>query len=924
MSNLYSRPLSVLREINLLLREDLRDLDLVGLRAETISSPDDPHTIAKWTQLLNMLSPSMVLLGKEFDNVVDRSSKLKDEQRQMIGIIYVFLSLLKYTIIIILIFRIREEQHLASKINLVILIVLVYLVFIFVRKSITIMLEEGIRMICIAQQGVIHSALRYYKQELSDNYIVKQAAAKITGTGDKTTYLITDPKTGIPINSETTSYENACAVTNAPKTLPSVFEIISNTCSPDRIKLLDTIQQIKLEYERFDQYASWITIKNMYGTLTEFFKKEGVAKQVNGANITTIIQDEFASHFVPTMIELDMMIIAPELIKSTDVNFEVLRGKLEPYLISKEHCESKAHAMRRASFDPACCMCVFIRTHNDTNTPEGELYKLNALAPLEQFFVVTYDTIDVGARVSVALGKSIDADPKRSGNLFVRGYVPSTYLSDNTKYIQAGFQNFISVDNYLNECRAEDNCNFIITDGTVSSKYSWKDDTDTDDAIREEQRTIDYIMNLFTTKPVDTNINRSLPERVDGSRVYARFTVDDMYKYALMSNNALRMLYDAREILSVSLVDVTKKYEFQIDLQSQRKAIELYLSKIYGPSFDNLRSTVMLILRDTNKKVQIALQSNLLQYTSEHALIKRSSGITETEWNKRLRSIVNVIPKMREYRVNFPKYSPVSGKKIIELFLLYFVVIMVLLIVVGFSTIITLFLNNVISSLVDGIIALILLSCMCVIAIIIVENLVLRIKAVSNRKKVLLDANGSELIMAVLRCVTSLVDMRKNATSLVSSDVDRSKTDALIAIKYYHKSAEFFDKCNFIDVHTNTISIKSKLIVFIVLILFVVVVSLYVLNKLDPLGCYDNIKRIKSIIGLINSGDIDKTMFAEAFTSSTCLIPPTPPIWFLKIFATILILMATTWFLAVNNSTNEDLINTLERMNDCREIDAYT
>jgi hypothetical protein len=154
--------------------------------------------------------------------------------------------------------------------------------------------------------------------------------------------------------------------------------------------------------------------------------------------------------------------------------------------------------------------------------------------------------------------------------------------------------------------------------------------------------------------------------------------------------------------------------------------------------------------------------------------------------------------------------------------------------------------------------------------------------------------------------------------------MDRSKTDALLSIKYYHKSSEFFAKCNFIDVHTNTISIKSKLIIFIVLILFVVVVSLYVLNKLDPLGCYDNIKRIKSIIGLINSGDIDKTMFAEAFTSSTCLIPPTPPIWFLKIFATILILMGTTWFLAVNNSTNDDLINTLERMNDCREIDAYT
>jgi hypothetical protein len=86
----------------------------------------------------------------------------------------------------------------------------------------------------------------------------------------------------------------------------------------------------------------------------------------------------------------------------------------------------------------------------------------------------------------------------------------------------------------------------------------------------------------------------------------------------------------------------------------------------------------------------------------------------------------------------------------------------------------------------------------------------------------------------------------------------------------------------------------------------------------------DNIKRIKGIIGLINSGDMDKTMFAEAFTSSTCLIPPTPPIWFLKIFVTIIIVMATTWFLAVNGSTNDDIINTLERMNDCREIDAYT
>lgn len=384
------------------------------------------------------------------------------------------------------------------------------------------------------------------------------------------------------------------------------------------------------------------------------------------------------------------------------------------------------------------------------------------------------------------------------------------------------------------------------------------------------------------------------------------------------------MLYDARDILSTSLLDVTKKYEFQIDIQSQRKTIELYLNKIYGPSFDNLKSTVLLILRDTNKKVRIALQSNLLQYTSEHALIKRASSITEIEWNKRLRDIVVVIPKMREYRINFPKYNSVVGKQILELFLRYIVLIMVFIIVLGFNTLITLFINNVVSTLLDGIIAAILLSCVCVIMIIVVESIVMKIKAVNDRKRILLDANGSELIMAVLRCVTSLVDMRKNATSLISSDVDRSKTDALIAIKYYHNSSEIFDRCNFIDVHTSTLSIQSKIVVFVVLITFVVVVALYVLNKLDPLSCLDNIKRIKSIIGLIDSGDIDKTMFAEAFTSSTCLIPPTPPIWFLKIFATIAIVMATTWFLTVNGSTNDDLINTLERMNDCREIDAYT
>lgn len=902
MSNLYLRPLSVLREINVILREDLRDLDIVNLRRETRTSPSDPQTIAKWTQLLNMLAPSLVLLGKEFDNVVKRSNRQKEDQLNMIGIIYLFMSILMYTIIIILIYRLRDDQTIIAKINLIILIVIVFLVLTFVRKSIIILLEEDIRIICIAQQSTIHNALQYYKKELSDNEIVKKTAAKITGVGGDEF---------ITAKEEKKQDESSC--TSNDKTLPSVSDIIGTTCSSDRIKILDIIQQIKLEYERFDQYASWLTIKNMHGKLTEFFKKEGVSKQVNGSNITTIVHDEFANHFVPTMIELDMMIITPNLVQSFDRNLEFFRSKLAPFTISKEACESKAVAMRRASFDPSCAMCIFIRTYQDTSTPEGDLYKLNSLAPLEEFFMVTNNTIDIGSKVSVAIGKPIDGDPKRGGNIFVKGYLPETYIAENTKFKKVFLES--SYNAAFSVGRTESDCNFIIPDNIqlFLKKYAWKTEEDMEN-IREEERTFDYIMNLFRTKVVGAG----------ATTAFASLKLEDLYKYALLSGNTLRMLYDAREVLSTSLLDVTKKYEFQIDLQSQRKTIELYLAKIYGPTFESIRSTVMLILRDTNKKIQIALQSDLLQYTSEHALIKRASNMTEIEWTKRMRDIVNVIPKMREYRINFPKYNPVALKQITTTFTIYFVVCMVFLIILGFNTIITLFVNNVISTILDGIIAAILLSCVCIIVIIVLEIMMLKLRAVSNRKKVLLDTNGAELMIAVLRCVTSLVDMRKNATSLISNDNDRSKTDALLAIKYYHKSSENFDRCNFIDVHTTNVSIQSKVIIFVVLILFIVAVAIYVLNKLDPLGCYDNIKRIKSIIGLINSGDMDKTMTAEAFTSTTCLIPPTPPIWFLKVFATITIVMATTWFLSVNGSTNDDIINTLERLNDCREIDAYT
>eukprot|EP00798_Chlamydomonas_sp_ICE-L_P028822 gene28822-32011_t len=313
-------------------------------------------------------------------------------------------------------------------------------------------------------------------------------------------------------------------------------------------------------------------------------------------------------------------------------------------------------------------------------------------------------------------------------------------------------------------------------------------------------------------------------------------------------------------------------------------------------------------------------RSPAVNYVSTSAMVDRVARMNDLDWIKFNRRINEVVLRTRQYRIVFPFYKELVGIAIRESILNYTIPIFLLAVSLMYALAISLYGVGTLQSKSDTIMSAIVVTCVTILFMTIFEILLKKKVAFVQRKNDIVEQNGTEFVRNLMRAIRMLETVRANASD--RGDRRRALETSSAVIRSVDESIKNFERCNYINVDNVSVPFPVAEVGMFLIVVFISVAVL-VSSALDPITCRDNIGRLGAFKKMVNNGEIDKSMFDDAFSSSVCLTPPMPPIIMGKIIAVVCMVMVTIWFIDANFVMEKDMMNVVSGIRDCREVDNY-
>ena len=897
---LFARPMAILREIHRQLNEDLRDLDLYSLRYETLNNPDDELTKSRWVRLLNNIAPQLVVLGKEVKKAESYVNAQKSDIQSTMGMISIVLLSVTIILSFLLCKGIDNSINIIGILEKIFHIIILVAVTSLLTKVVMITMGERVRQYEFEVNEPTHTLLSFYRTELSDNPLIKLAALKITGQDIDNVLDEVFPR------SEISSTKTLALSCNQDKqgTAPPIVTLVEKSCSADKEGVLVALQQIKKNYDRFDRLTVWTEIHSKFSALRSFFEKQTADNQVTKSTVPGIVREEIGKLFIPKVLEFIHMRLRDEFIPKDLQQGAFLEQPLKQWLISPPvRCETKAAAWRMfaAAAEDNCIVAVFACS---PQSPEGYLFKIKSYAAIEECFITEQNKNEIGS-IFVAMRKP----PKNTiERLFIGGYVPTTANLTNMGF---EIKSNVVISNLKRDVFQQYR-NALECDAVFENK-----------ALKSSNEI--SVLSFFMQFPLTGG------ERVgdDVKEFYLRVDVSTLFEQ--MAKNARScafLLLDQRDYIASDISDVMHKYGFAFDLLEFRKVIEGQLIKAYSlEDFDrHIRRIMLDTLRVADTKILAMKKSPLVSLISDYGLRRKVQDMTDTKWIAFLRNVVPIIEKMRDQKNIFPRYMPAKDKLTRLAILGHIVPIVLFILLSSFLVIIDSFIRNLEQPYWDTVLFTVFLTSLAITVVGITEVMFKKSIAILDRQSHVVDVNSFDLINATTRTIEYLVNIRRidvEGTSTGSPEEttkgDTSMQDAKLAIKYFYEAQTNHKRCNYLNTDSR-FSSMPEIVMYLMIMLVFVIVAIYVTVKMDPMASIENVKRLGSVITLIKSGELDKSMFSEAFDTSSCLVPVAPLPLILKLFATILFLILTLWLLTINQNIENQYVRHLEELRDCSEI----
>eukprot|EP00798_Chlamydomonas_sp_ICE-L_P028557 gene28557-31717_t len=908
---MYARALAVLREVHIILKEDLRDIDLLALHNDTQTAFSDSATRERWTRVLTSVAPTLMLMKSELRNADSYIDMRKRSMKSFMNMIMVFSQIIIMVFLHLFTTSMKDSMSVTKLASIAIASLMLTLVITCVIKSIMLTFNERMRSYMYEINGTTKMAVQYYCDEICDHPLVKLSAAHLTGvgmsdiiTGDSSSG---DGRRGSVQESVTRLLD--CSTTK--QRIPSVAKMVEKACGPSLAGVAIALQEIKDEYDRYDRLVIWSRIETGFNTLVRFVSKEGDTERVkiSPSTVREVIIDEIIPLLVPPMLEIDSLEPVPALAN----NAQALIDALAPYAYSTTLVGAKGLAWRSCFGDTQCRAAVFVplprsKDQKPHSRSMGWLVKLNSLLFVERVYVFKRQDaskIRPGAPPpSSLLVRKVPRD-EMGTSVFVTGSLPESYLTSKTAGLSMRtLQRRKSTAEAIEFCRGDEECALVYDD------YVW--------GVTGEARPSDFrtFFGSFTVAGGDTLNMKDVRVKVEAHTLYAD---------ALTSTDAGgAMLFSQKDALASDMAGVLHKYDFRLNLSEHRRVIEqlLVAEYTYDIFYKSSRAAANAVVRLAEEKVIEIHRSHAVKYVSTSAMVDRVARMNDLEWMKFNRIINEVVLRTRQYRIVFPFYKELVGIAIRESILNYTIPIFLLALFLIYTLVISLYGVGTLQSKSDTIMSAIVVTCVTILFITIFELMLKKKVALVQRKNDIVEQNGTEFVGNLMRAIRMLGTVRANASD--RGDRRRALEASSAVIRSVDESIKNFERCNYINVDNVSAPFPvAEVGMFLIVVFIFVAVAVIVSSALDPITCRDNIGRLGAFKKMVNNGEIDKSMFDDAFSSSVCLTPPMPPIIMGKIISVVCMVMVTIWFIDANFVMEKDMMNVVSGIRDCREVDEY-
>eukprot|EP00798_Chlamydomonas_sp_ICE-L_P029443 gene29443-5789_t len=587
---MYARALAVLREVHIILKEDLRDIDLLALHNDTQTAFSESATRDRWTRVLTSVAPTLMLMKSELRNADSYIDMRKRSMKSFMNMIMVFCQLIIMIFLHLITTSMKDSMSVTTLTTVALSVLILTLVITCVIKSIMLTFNERMRSYMYEVNGTTKMAVQYYCDEICDHPLVKLSAAHLTGVG------MSELLTGDSISGDGSVVSVQESVTrlldcSTTKRIPSVAKMVEKECGPSLAGFAIAVQEIKDEYDRYDRLVIWSRIETGFNTLVRFVSKEGDTEtvKISPSTIREVIINEIIPLLVPPMLEIDSLEPVPALANNT----QALIDALAPYVYSTTLVGAKGIAWRSCFGDTQCRAAVFVPVPRSTDKPPhsrsmGWLVKLNSLLFVERVYVFRRrdGKILPGTPPPTALLVRKVPRDEMGTSVFVTGSLPESYLTSKSSGLSMRtLQRHESTAKAIEFCRGDGECALVYDD------YVW--------GVTGEARPSDFrtFFGSLTVAGGDTLHMKDVRVKVEAHTLYAD---------ALNSTDAGgAMLFSQKDALASDMAGVLHKYDFCLNLSEHRRAIEqlLVAEYTYDIFHKSVRAAANSVLRLAEEKV---------------------------------------------------------------------------------------------------------------------------------------------------------------------------------------------------------------------------------------------------------------------------------------------------------------------------------
>jgi hypothetical protein len=366
------------------------------------------------------------------------------------------------------------------------------------------------------------------------------------------------------------------------------------------------------------------------------------------------------------------------------------------------------------------------------------------------------------------------------------------------------------------------------------------------------------------------------------------------------------------------IVDVVRKYRFQVDVLANRATVDLELQAFYGTALYDGDTAIAAEVTAILERLRLRLKKERLKpydnrfvhpdtvVSNIRTLSERESGDRRTQLDALRKCVVQYIKLFPVFESQW--YARISGVVII-----FGNIALSIGFLVGISVV---YAQAVLKNItVGGMVQRILLTlCIYVITIMVVETLLKKLVSKNEHNNNKVEHNAEALSSAVAR----LVSQYETLSDAVATDKEgiRTKYAAVTFLADAKLVINKYENCNAIT-HDN-VSMPmpvSEVLVYTIVGFVFVSIALTVWGYVAPIDRVSDIKILRSLISRIKRGDPGAVI--EASSIITCAAP-NPKVWDLfNWFGILTFSTITIWFVFASQSAAQDYKASLARKSDC-------